>query len=188
MLHKTTTFFYLMLVWLCLIIDTAQAQKKYQELTNLHQLPLYTSLEEALKHPLKVQRLRLVGKQYTAFPEEIFQLKNLRWLDLGWNDKNHNGSRDYGETKNYIRAIPKKIGSLAHLEMLNFESNLLTEVPPEIGKLKKLKYLSLSWNNILSLPQEIGNLRQLVTLFSAGNRLHKLPKTIAQLKNQFILS
>lgn len=181
MLHKKYTL--LMLAMVLYASCRAQVVITYPELKTLDQLPLYTSLEEALKTPDKVYRLSLTGKGYLSFPEEVFRFKNLRWLDLSWKDKNGNKQRDYGEPKNHIRKIPARISNLKHLEYLKIAGNCLTEIPLEISQLTKIKYLSFSWNNLLHVPKEIGAIDSLAILYLAGNRLSNLPEEISQLEN-----
>lgn len=181
MLHKKHLILVPVMV-LCVSLSYAQNKDKFKS------LPVYTSLEEALKTPDKVYRLNLAGKGYTVFPEDIFRLKNLRWLDLGWKDKKKHKRSGYGKLKNHLKALPAKIAALKHLEYLDLSYNRLTKLPAEIGLMQKLKYLKLGWNNLLALPKETGCLSSLTALHLTKNRLTGLPKEIAALKKLTYIS
>ena len=62
----------------------------------LDTLTPYTTLAEALKEPDKVIKLQLRKQKFKNFPKEIYQFKNLQYLDLG---------------KNNIKIIPDSIGN-----------------------------------------------------------------------------
>ncbi|XP_012078954.1 LRR repeats and ubiquitin-like domain-containing protein At2g30105 isoform X2 [Jatropha curcas] len=107
-------------------------------------------------------------------------------------------------SKNFIKDIPTKIGSLSsmqklllsgngmsdeciHWEGLKFLENLavlslsqnhLTTLPSELGALRSLKQLHVSNNKLNCLPVEIGFLTQLEVLKANNNRLCTLPSSI----------
>lgn len=128
------------------------AQGKLLNSTALEQEMYYSSLEEALKEPLKVYKLRL--HNLTSLPKEIGELKNLQYLNLEINS---------------LTSLPKEIGELKNLQVLNLHYNSLTSLPKEIGNLKDLEGLYLSIGNLTSLPREIKNLKKLQNLNLGGN-------------------
>ena len=104
------------------------------------------------------------------FPLEICYLRNLEVLDYGFFD---------GRATNFCETIPKKIGNLINLKVLNLAGNDIIELPSTIGNLKKLIYLKLSDNNLKKLPSTIGNLVNLEILDLKDNyELKKLPITL----------
>ncbi|CAN6994359.1 unnamed protein product [Brassica oleracea var. botrytis] len=87
---------------------------------------------------------------------------------------------------NLTGSIPKELGDLPELEVLDLADNSLSgEIPVEIFKLKKLKTLSLNTNNLEGvIPSELGNLTSLVELTLFDNKLGgEIPKSIGELKN-----
>lgn len=181
---------YFSFTFMLLVSWQAYAQKATPHPQNipLNCLPVYTSLAEALKEPNRVYRLQLAGKGYVRFPKEIFRFKNLRWLNLGWKDENHNKKRDHGEPKNHLSVLPKEIFLLQKLEYFDLSYNRLVEVPAEIGLLRNLKHLKLSWNVLMEVPAEIGQLKKLSALHLTHNHLSHLPPAISQLQNLTYLS
>jgi Leucine-rich repeat (LRR) protein len=133
---------------------------------------IYRSIASAMETPDKVFRLNLIKKQYSSFPQEIFQFINLQELDL---------------SKNKITNIPKDIEKLKHLRKLNLSYNKLDSLPNEIGNLPDLVYLGLNRNKIEELPVSIGNLENLEVLELWDNELYTIPDEIGNLKKLKIL-
>ncbi|KAF8113956.1 hypothetical protein N665_0043s0029 [Sinapis alba] len=87
---------------------------------------------------------------------------------------------------NLTGVIPKEIGDLTELKVLDFSDNSLSgEIPVEIFRLKKLETLSLNTNNLEGvIPTEIGNLSAVVELMLFDNKLSgEIPRSIGDLKN-----
>lgn len=138
----------------------------------LDTLDAFTSISEALKDPDKVIKLELRKKRLKEFPKEIFQLKNLQYLDL---------------SKNSIREIPAEIAELKSLQILILSKNELETLPKEIGELKMLQYLNVNQNEIGSLPPQIGALSNLKNFDLWSNNVDKFPSEIRNLKNLLVL-
>ncbi|KAK9195633.1 hypothetical protein WN943_003758 [Citrus x changshan-huyou] len=93
-------------------------------------------------------------------------------------------------SNNLNGTIPKEIGSLRNLEVLDLVSNNLNgTIPKEIGTLRNLMGLHLSSNNLTGeLPQEIENLKSLIRLFVRNNTLGgPIPSTLFRLTNLEVL-
>ncbi|MBL7894612.1 MAG: leucine-rich repeat domain-containing protein [Bacteroidia bacterium] len=131
-----------------------------------------TSLDSALKHPDKIIKLVLRKQKLKKFPEQIFKLKNLQYLDL---------------SKNNIREIPEGIGELTQLQYLAVSKTGLDRVAPEIGKLKNLKYINLNQNELVLLPPQFGDMEKLEIADLWSNNLNELPATMGKLKNLKVL-
>ncbi len=74
----------------------------------------------------------------------MFQLTNLRIIDLGFNN---------------IEAIPPEIKTFESLVALYLNNNPLKTVPVEIAQCKKLKTLDLSETLVSWLPREMAQLK-----------------------------
>lgn len=126
----------------------------------------YTNLDSALKHPDNVYKLVLRKKKLKSFPKEIYQFKNLQYLDL---------------SKNNISALPEDIDTLKLLQYLACSKCNISKIPKNIGNLKYLYYLNLNQNDIDSLPETIGNLERLQVLDLWDNNLSYFPETLSNL-------
>ena len=87
-----------------------------------------------------------------------------------------------------LTVLPKEIGNLTNLYVLQISESRLTELPKEIGNLLNLTNLSLEINHLTELPKEIGNLLNLTNLSLVTNQLTELPKEIGNLVNLTNLS
>jgi Leucine-rich repeat (LRR) protein len=144
------------------LLDSMQLEETYS----------YIDLEEALKHPEMVVRLELRKKKLKEFPKEIFQFKNLQYLDLG---------------KNQIKELPDSIYLLKQLQYLDVSRNKLGSLPKEIGKMSNLVYLHANNNNLIGLPPQIGNLERLRIIDLWSNDLSEFPESLTKLKELTIL-
>ncbi|CAH2069795.1 unnamed protein product [Thlaspi arvense] len=116
-------------------------------------------------------QLQVMDFQGPLLATDLRQLKSLTSLSL--------------TSVNLTGLIPKEIGDLSELEVLDLADNLLSgDIPVEIFKLKKLKTLSLNTNNLEGvIPSELGNLTNLVELTLFDNKLAgEIPKSIGELK------
>lgn len=139
------------------LLDSTQLQEAYS----------YIDLNEALKHPEMVVRLELRKKKLKEFPKEIFQFKNLQYLDI---------------SKNQIKELPDSIYLLTQLQYLDVSRNKLGALPKEIGKLSNLVYLHANNNNLIGLPPQIGNLERLRVIDLWSNDLTEFPESLSKLK------
>ncbi len=112
---------------------------------------------------LSIFNVRLKG----VFPEEIFLLKDLEYLDI---------------RENGLMSIPPEIGLLNNLGYLDIRYNELTGLPEEFGKLTKLRKLYLGYNSFDDVPDHLDKLEKLYlidltenALMSGVEKLFKLP-------------
>jgi Leucine-rich repeat (LRR) protein len=166
---KFSSIFVLLLMCLSLKIT---AQTELLDSLTLDTLTSFTSISEAMKDPDKVIKLELRKKKLKGFPKEIFQFKNLQYLDL---------------SKNSITEIPAEIAELKNLQILILSKNELETLPKEIGELKMLQYLNVNQNEITSLPPQIGSLVNLKNLDLWSNNVDRFPSEIKNLKNLLVL-
>lgn len=144
------------------LLDSAQLEQTY----------VYMDLQEAMRFPDKVIRLELRKKKLKSVPQEIFQFRNLQWLDLG---------------KNNITELPDSIYKLENLQYLNVSKNRLVSLPKEIGKLTNLVYLNANNNDLIGLPPQIGNLEKLRVLDLWSNDFSDFPESLSRLKELRVL-
>ena len=128
---------------------------------------IYKSLNEVRRHD-SVYHLKLNYKRLKQIPPKVFEMHNLRILDLG---------------RNFIDSIPPEIGTLTKLETLDLRRNRIRVVPPEIGRLTRLKKLNLSRNPILDLPDEMAGLVNLEELILWCTGVISFPPSFVVLNN-----
>ncbi|NGX34298.1 MAG: Internalin-A [Candidatus Anoxychlamydiales bacterium] len=137
---------------------------------------------DANKDKINLDSLSLSNENLYYLPKPLFELPNLRKLNL---------------SSNKLRYIPK-IRNLTLLRELNLDSNKLESFPREVCGLEKLRYLKLS-NNSLNLgnnrpaaisEEEIRELEsfRLETLILSNNNLTDIPEEIYHLKRLWSLN
>lgn len=128
----------------------------------------YTSLQEALKEPQNVYRLKLTKlDNRDSLPEELFSLTELRELTV-------KGCR--------LCIVNQNIDKLTKLESLNLDKNKLLRLPESIGNLQKLKFLCVSRNLIETFPNSISKMVNLTYIDAWDNPLYTLPESIKSLQ------
>lgn len=134
----------------------------------LKKLPIYTLAEARHISPEQVFRLDLKKAKLTELPKEIYQFKNLRYLDVSHNN---------------LTEIPLKLSTLTQLEYLDFSSNTITTVSDDIKQFTALKILLLNHNEIVTLPAAIGALTNLTELHLWGTLIVNFPSSFILLKD-----
>ncbi|XP_066571943.1 uncharacterized protein LOC136760440 [Amia ocellicauda] len=125
------------------------------------------------------RRLKLQGKELLSVPLEIFDLEELQVLEM---------SPERESCLTYrMDLVPREIGQLRNLSVLNLDTNELRSIPVEIGDLQNLERLTLSNNYLSALPEEIGQLRKLTSLHLANNSFRELPVQICLLRKLVFL-
>ena len=86
-----------------------------------------TTVEEIIQEAINQESmvLSLYNSKIQTFPIEIFQLTNLRYLDISNND---------------IKVLPPEICDFKKLDYLDIYGNKIEVLPPEIGNLTNLEY------------------------------------------------
>ena len=142
----------------------------------LDSIPLFDDLQVAISKSNKVVQLSLKKNKYTTIPEEIWEMRNLEYLDLSKNKIDSISSRIKELTKlrvlklskNKISSLPSAIYELKNLEILIIGDNEIAYISPFIEKLNKLKYLDLYRNNVYELPNKMSNMTSLESLDLRG--------------------
>lgn len=155
----------LSLIALCLLSLCPLAAQPLNA-TALQQQPVFTSIDEALKTPESVYRLKLKIKA-DSLPEEIFQFVNLQELVVN---------------KCRLSVVNVRISELAFLQRLDVSNNQLVRLPESLCLLSNLKELIISRNHIEELPNDIGNLLNLEYIDAWDNPLYSLPESISRLQ------
>lgn len=84
--------------------------------------------------------------------------------------------------KNYVKAVPKKVGHFKNLITLSLINNQIHNLPLEVGTLTRLKKLYVDVNPISSLLPTVSNLKQLEKLGIGKTKITELEiKKIEQL-------
>jgi len=107
-----------------------------------------------------------IWNKLSEFPDAVFQLTNLKRLDLG---------------ENQITSIPDAIGQLSNLNTLCLGKNQITQIPEVLEQLSNLRELDLGNNQITSIPEALGQLSNLETLYLDRNQITSIPEALTQL-------
>ena len=100
-------FKFLPVLFLSLTFLKTQAQILNEN--DLAAAPVVNSIEDAMKDPLRVNRLDLTGNKLTTIPAEVYKLTNLQELVLNNNE---------------LKTLPQEITGLKHLEILYLNGNI----------------------------------------------------------------
>ena len=158
-MNRTGFFFFLAILFAPFVL-TAQTGGMLSA-ADLERMPIYYSLEQALRDTTPVYKLSLEGQKLKEIPPEVFTLTHLQYLNLS-NNKIGSIPSDISKldrlqflnlSNNKIRYIPNEISALIELQILYLGRNRLTEVSVWIGGLGKLRRLDLSLNHLT--PYEI---------------------------------
>ncbi|MFX1252907.1 MAG: leucine-rich repeat domain-containing protein [Promethearchaeota archaeon] len=142
-----------------------------------------------------IDGLSLVNCRITSLPGILFQLRNIRTLNLNYNRLlaipwavgRLVNLENLDIRNNHLYSLPDSIGSLTRLKSLLCENNHLGTVPESIENLTDLEVLCLDHNQLIRLPEKIGNLINLRFLSLDHNQLMFLPESIGSLRNLYRL-
>ena len=81
-----------------------------------------------------MQEIDLAENELTSFPPNLYQLKNLKKLDV---------------SRNKIAKIEFPEGSFEHLRTINLTDNQLVALPDGIGRCLKLQKIYASYNKLV---------------------------------------
>lgn len=148
--------------------------------------------EEKKNRPLlgtiTVLELQVCG--LISLPREMYQLRNLKKLDLSQNRieflpesiKIWTQLEELNLCCNELTNLPHNgIKYLTNLTNLNVSGNALKCLPRSIKYLTRLKILNLEENYLKKLPKEIGQCTSLEVLTVSSNQLSQLPKELKEL-------
>ncbi len=139
-------------------------------LQNLHSLFIETNLSElpdTIAELSLLEDLRYYSPRLERISENLVNLTNLRFLDIGGHRTNFDGS-DIVTGLNEL-VIPENIGNLSNLEILYIAGTNISKIPESIGELSNLTNLSIVDTSLKDLPRSIFNLTTLTQLQIAGN-------------------
>lgn len=101
-----------------------------------------------------------------TIPQEVFTLKNLQGLGLGFNQ---------------IQSIPSELGEMKTIRAVNFQSNQIQEFPITFYNLPALQLIYLNENKIEEIPSGIENLKRLKQLNLSNCNLTTLHPEMSKL-------
>lgn len=177
----------------CSDLDVFEGKGYYRSsfLNQFFYLEKVEDLKSLLVKKDEIYALNLSDSNINELPEELFQFKNLQYLNLSTNrfkDKEKLFD-DLAKLPNliilelnrcYLRALPDNINKLKGLQMLSLSFNDFRVINESLGELTSLKYLNLGSNGKLrDLPKSIGNLRCLQMLNVSPNGLNRLRDELA---------
>lgn len=132
----------------------------------------YTDLDEAIKEPVKVKKLRLWAFEVDVnnYAKDFLKFKSIEKL--------------YIQTDiDHINFLPKEIGELKTLKKLEILNVPFNEFPLWIENLENLEYLMVRGCELTILPSFIAKLKKLKVLRIENCELSSIPKELALLEN-----
>nr|WP_321221846.1 hypothetical protein [uncultured Psychroserpens sp.] len=165
--------------------------RKSAVLNQFFYLEKTTDLKSLLTIKEDVYSLNLSYSGINELPLDLFEFKNLQYLNLSGNrfkdnDKLFNDLAKFPDLaileldRCYLRSLPDGIKNLKNLLVLSMQFNDFRTLNENIGALTNLKYLDIGSNGKLrDLPQSIGQLRCLQLLNVSPNGLNRLRDELA---------
>lgn len=175
-------------------LTTAFAQTTKLGFKQLIDATLYKSIEQGMKTPADVHRIKLDVTGLTKLPAELEKFPNLQMVYLSGNTRKLNWTTVATEMlklKNLeyiyfqdegLTTLPAQVFTLKNLKGIAVINGELSAVPVEIAKLPNLEYLILINNNISALPVQVSSLKNLKVLYLDGNNIAAFPPQMANLK------
>ena len=153
--------------------------KNFGNLENLERLSFSRS-KKILDFPASFAKLKqlkdlyLEEMEFTELPEEICELTNLEQLSL---------SRKYlMEDATPLKTLPSCIGNLVKLRDLFIKDCAMESLPKEIGKLKSLELLQVEQNYLRVMHKEWVNLPDNMVFQWQGNPWSEVPEELNDVK------
>jgi len=174
----------------------------------------FTEIPAAVKR-LKIKYLSLFDNKLQHLNLKSGDLSNLSNINLCYNNFKVFPARELSRLPKLdtvkmwyanVSYIPKEIGDIKNLRVLNLENNSISKIPVQITRLQNLSVLELASNrlttagikyiyqnknltkldlyrnHIKNVPAAIGNLDKLTELSLCENPLSNIPRTISKLK------
>jgi internalin A len=143
------------------------AKDKVYILTLYSQKPTPEDLAKIAQF-VNLQKLTVSSCAVTKFPDEIFNLNNLEFLDI---------------SNNKLGTLPEGVARLTNLKTLGLNATGLTTLPDNLAALTKLESLIISYNKLGTLPAVVGKMTNLKDLNATACELTSIPADIAKLTN-----
>lgn len=163
----------------------------FDRLKNLKNLTLtrtfLTDLPQELEK-LNLESLSIANGRFRSIPEVVFQMKNLKSLDLSQNPIDLEGIGRLRQLRELtlrnigFYGVPEELGNLKNLEKLVISGNKLKEIPDSIFELRNLKKLQINANEIVNVSSRIGELSNLEELNLSYNVIENLPTEMTKLR------
>ena len=160
------------LLFFCFLFSMHASSQVLLDSMTLANYAEFDDIKEALADPDNVIKLVLRKKKYKSFPKEIYQFKNLQYLDL---------------SKNSLKELPDSIVTFKDLQYLIVSKTGLEILPKNIGQMKNLRCLNVNQNELSILPYSFGDLENLEIADLWSNNLSYFPETLSKLKNLRIM-
>lgn len=164
-------WFYLMDIPEPLILILPQLSSRTKPIIRVGEMPKKEGFW-VLVDENRIVGISAIGQFIDQLPEDIGELKDLRYLILN---------------NNNITSLPSSIGNCTKLEEVNLSNNQITELPESFNNLTVIKSLNLSNNKFTNIPTELWALKELSELNLTNNPLEAEEMTISQKVPDLIL-
>jgi Leucine-rich repeat (LRR) protein len=179
-------------------IEDAQAvaKDKVYILTLYSQKPTAEDLVKIAEF-VNLQKLTISNCAVDKFPDQIFNLNNLEFLDISTNNKLGTVPEGVARLTNLkvlglnatgLTALPDNLAALTKLERLIISSNKLGTLPAFVTKMTNLRDINLSGCSLTTIPADLAKLTNLESLNLYGNPITELPAELGNLTKLKLLN
>ena len=163
MIIKKSFSYFLILLF---VISNCAIQRSYAQ-EDEKKDTVATSMEEALKDPLRFTVLDLHKKKLKELPDKFDRLVNLHTINLN---------------KNKLKDLPPSLSYCTQLRTLNISNNKFEDLPAVVCELPQLRTLDFSTNVIVFLPECLTNNIHLERILMVANEVSTIPSSFTDLE------
>lgn len=169
--------------------DLEYLPEEFGQLNSLKSLKVtgdrFKELPDCIGNLINLEEILILSYSFCKLPPQIGELNKLKKLTIWGNycspEELIKNNYEIIPRRCPLKTLPKEIGNLKKMELLEISSTVLEEIPHEIGFLKCLRWLQIDYAELKIIPKDISKLDKLERLCIGDNQIEYLPEEIGLL-------